>query len=132
MRGSKWSWTAPPTRNIRILNRRSLRKRWAPRRPADCLLCPVQPSRLSLILQRGVGSCFSASIRCQVQNSPDRPDRIEGAVVATHERQLAGPPVVDAVLVAGEHVEDRKLFAPWSFPVVVAVEGVVLRGQQPQ
>jgi hypothetical protein len=39
---------------------------------------------------------------------------------------------MDPDLVAGEHVQDGKLFTLRRFAVIVAVEGVVSRGQQPQ
>jgi hypothetical protein len=54
-----------------------------------------------LVLQRGIASPVSASFRGHVQSAPDRPDRVERAgVSAGRERQFAGPPVVDPVLVA--------------------------------
>src|SRR5215813_3435833 len=53
-----------------------------------------------LVLQVGVGSAVSASLARQIENAVDYPDRVEGAGVAALERHLAGPVVVDPVLVA--------------------------------
>ena len=53
-----------------------------------------------LVLQVGVGSAVSASFARQIENAVDYPDRVEGAGVAALERHLAGPVVVDPVLVA--------------------------------
>jgi hypothetical protein len=79
-----------------------------------------------------LGSRASASVRRQIEYAPDRPDWVEGAVVAARKRQLAGPRGVDPVLVACEHVQDRELLALGRFPMIIAVVGVVPRGQQPQ
>jgi hypothetical protein len=53
-----------------------------------------------LVLQVGVGSAVSASLARQIENAIDWPERVEGAGVAALERHLAGPVVVDPVLVA--------------------------------
>jgi hypothetical protein len=95
---------------------------------ADLLCVPPGARRVLLVLERGVGSRVSASFRRQIESAPDRPDRVEGAgVSAGRERQLAGPPVVESVLVAREHVQDGELLALGCFRVIVAVEGVVPR-----
>jgi hypothetical protein len=54
------------------------------------------------------------------------------ALVARREHQLGGPRVAQPLPVAYEHVEDRDLVAFPGFGVVVAVVGVVLRGEQAQ
>src|SRR5262249_25478620 len=73
--------------------------------------CRSKSAKVVLVLQVGVGSAVSASLARQIENAVDCPDRVEGAGVAALERHLARPVVVDPVLIAREHVQDRELLA---------------------
>jgi hypothetical protein len=54
------------------------------------------------------------------------------AFVPGREHQLGRPPVPEPAAIAREHVQDRDLLTLGRFRLVVAVVGVVPRGQQAQ
>jgi hypothetical protein len=64
----------------------------------------------------------------------NRPDRVEvaGLHCAVARRELRGPRVAELVAVTDEHVENRHLLAFRGLGVIVTVERVATRGQEPQ
>ena len=89
-----------------------------------------------LVSQCGEVRPGSAPARRQVEDVPDRPERVDVAGLfaffSGREHQLGRPPVAELVTVARKHVQDRALLAFRPFRVVVAVVVVVPRGQKPQ
>src|SRR5690242_21940955 len=74
------------------------------------------------VLHRGEVWVASAPAWRQVEDIPDRPDRVDVAgvfaFVSGREHQFGRPPVAVPVTVAGEHVQDRALLTVGRFSVV--------------